>query len=70
MLLPSLNMYVLPGSVLSEQQLLKSERTVGFDAFLEEGGAIDTLFLLNAAFQPGGAWVRRIFAEPLQPILH
>ncbi|CAE7018816.1 unnamed protein product [Symbiodinium sp. CCMP2456] len=48
-----------------ELRPLGVEHTVSFDDFLEQGGSIDTLFLLNTAFQPGGAWVRRIFAEPL-----
>eukprot|EP00439_Symbiodinium_sp_Y106_P027169 s670_g3.t1 len=48
-----------------ELRSLGVERTVSFDDFLEQGGSIDTLFLLNTAFQPGGAWIRHIFAEPL-----
>ncbi|CAE7666392.1 unnamed protein product, partial [Symbiodinium sp. CCMP2456] len=53
------------GHLRSELRDLGVQKTASFESFLEENGAIDTLFLLNAAFQPGGAWVQKLFAEPL-----
>eukprot|EP00439_Symbiodinium_sp_Y106_P002404 s272_g1.t1 len=44
------------GHFRSELRDLGVQKTASFESFLEANGAIDTLFLLNAAFQPGGAW--------------
>ncbi|CAE7344007.1 unnamed protein product [Symbiodinium sp. CCMP2592] len=53
------------GHFRSELRGLGVQKTASFESFLKANGAIDTLFLLNAAFQPGGAWVQKLFAEPL-----